>query len=227
MPNTSGFRNIDALLSIDRDFSDTRPPKQLDLPTIRHGELVTKKWGLQPRLVEPDEAGPLWDALLWRSRLDAIERRCLEWRHRLRPHAHRLRRTHGDFHPFNIVFQEGPAFRLLDASRGSLGDPADDVAALCINFPFFALEHPAGWERGLGRLYHRFFDTYQAARPDDELYEVIAPFLAFRALVVCNPRFYPALAPGDRDRLLHFIEEALDSNRFDPASADILFHPGH
>ena len=145
----------------------------------------------------------------------------------LRPHAHRLRRTHGDFHPFNIVFQEGPAFRLLDASRGSLGDPADDVAALCINFPFFALEHPAGWERGLGRLYHRFFDTYQAARPDDELYEVIAPFLAFRALVVCNPRFYPALAPGDRDRLLHFIEEALDSNRFDPASADILFHPGH
>jgi aminoglycoside phosphotransferase (APT) family kinase protein len=39
------------------------------------------------------------------ERLRAIEERCLAWRWRLRGRVHRLARTHGDFHPFNIVFR--------------------------------------------------------------------------------------------------------------------------
>ncbi len=38
------------------------------------------------------------------ARLRAIEERCLAWRWRLRGRSHRLARTHGDFHPFNVVF---------------------------------------------------------------------------------------------------------------------------
>ena len=157
------------------------------------------------------------------ERLFAIERSCLEWRWRLRDRTRRLCRTHGDFHPFNVVFQEGVEFRVLDASRGSVGDPADDVAAMAINFPFFALAHPGSWRRGLGLLWHRFFETCLASRGDAELFDVLPPFLAFRGLVVANPIFYPGLAAGDRDRLLGFVERALASTRFDPASADALF----
>jgi hypothetical protein len=52
------------------------------------------------------------------DRLRDIERRCLEWRWKLRPRADRLVRTHGDFHPFNIVFTPDGRPALLDASRG-------------------------------------------------------------------------------------------------------------
>ena len=49
------------------------------------------------------------------TRLASIERRCAEWRWRLREHEGRLCRTHGDFHPFNILF-DGDKLVLLDAS---------------------------------------------------------------------------------------------------------------
>jgi hypothetical protein len=65
------------------------------------------------------------------ERLQGIEHCCATWRWRLRGREPRLARTHGDFHPFNVVFGEGLHFTLLDASRGGCGDPADDVTIPC------------------------------------------------------------------------------------------------
>jgi hypothetical protein len=156
-------------------------------------------------------------------RLAAIERRCVAWRWRLRGEEARLRRTHGDFHPFNILFAGETDLTVLDTSRGSEGDPADDVAALALNYVFFALEEPASWREGLGVLWRRFWAEYMCASGDDHLPAVIGPFLAWRGLVMASPAFYPAL-PGDaRDRLLCLVEEALDADRFDPAAAERLF----
>jgi hypothetical protein len=157
------------------------------------------------------------------DRLLGIERRCLEWRWRLRQHESRLARIHGDFHPFNVLFGEGTSFELLGAARGCLGDPADDVCALAVNFPFFALGIPDAWAQGLGRLWRGFWETYLRETRDDGLLSVAAPFLAWRGLVLANPRFYPGLADGDRDRLLGFVEKVLDADAFDPGSADALF----
>jgi hypothetical protein len=157
------------------------------------------------------------------ARLQAIERRLLDWRWRLRNCSSRLRRTHGDFHPFNVVFQEGTRFTCLDASRGCEGDPADDVAAMAINYVFFALEKPGAWPTGLRRLWNTFWHTYLDGSGDEEILDVVAPFLAWRGLVVSNPLFYPKLAARDRDAMLGFAERALDGWRFDPASADALF----
>jgi hypothetical protein len=156
-------------------------------------------------------------------RLQAIELRCLEWRWRLRDRTARLARTHGDFHPFNVLFDRDCDLTLLDASRGCLGDPADDVCAMAINYVFFAVERPRAWPRGLGRLWHRFWRSYLDGSGDHELCEVAAPFLAWRGIVVANPRFYPRLPGAARDRLLRFVERALDARRFDPAWADELF----
>jgi aminoglycoside phosphotransferase (APT) family kinase protein len=156
------------------------------------------------------------------ARLQAIERRCADFRWRLRGREHRLSRTHGDFHPFNIVF-DAQKLTLLDTSRGSAGDPADDVACMAINYVFFALQTPGAWSRGFGVLWRRFWDHYLERTGDMEVLEVASPFLAWRGLVLANPRWYPMVAADTREALLGFVERALDAERFDPASAEGLF----
>ncbi len=75
------------------------------------------------------------------ARLAAIERQCVDWRHKLQRFEARSTTLHGDFHPFNVVFSSGIDFTLLDASRGCVGDAADDLTAMAINYLFFALDH--------------------------------------------------------------------------------------
>lgn len=155
------------------------------------------------------------------SRLRALEARVAAWRWRLRGREHRLGRTHGDLHPWNVLFDGDTDLVLLDASRGSSGDAADDLTALTLNYLFFALDRPGAWARGLGALWHRVWNRYLAATGDHELLEVAPPWLAWRALVVTNPRWYPGLSTAGRDRMLAWIEAALD-DRLDLASADAV-----
>jgi len=157
------------------------------------------------------------------ARLAAVEHRCLEWRWRLKHHTERLSRTHGDFHPFNLVFSTSSRFTALDASRGCKGDPADDVTALSINYVFFALQKPGAWRQGFAPLWNRFWDTYLDAAAGGAVLESAAPFFAWRALVLGCPRFYPDLSAPARDALLSFAERALESPTFDVTSAEALF----
>jgi hypothetical protein len=166
------------------------------------------------------------------ARLRAIEERCLAWRWRLRGRTGRLARTHGDFHPFNVVFAPpsagdgGAGFTLLDASRGGRGEPADDLTAMAVNFVFFAAEHRAAWARGLGPLWHAFWARWLEATGDREVLELAPPFLAWRALVVSSPRFYPHLHEGARDLLLRLAESALDAGGLDLDLPDALLREG-
>jgi aminoglycoside phosphotransferase (APT) family kinase protein len=158
-----------------------------------------------------------------RGRLARLEERCLAWRQRLLPRHDRLRRTHGDFHPFNLLFVEGTRLAVLDASRGCAGDPADDVTALAVNYVLFGLEAPRAWHPGFARLWRRFWDVYLDAPGAGEVLTTLAPWLAWRALVLACPRFYPALAAAGRDALLGLAERALDAAAFDPRWAEELF----
>jgi aminoglycoside phosphotransferase family enzyme len=155
--------------------------------------------------------------------LRAIEDRAVDWRWRLRGRSARLRRTHGDYHPFNVVVSAAGAVALLDASRGCLGDPADDVTCMAINFVFFAVEHPGTWSGAFRELWHRFWNVYLAESGDREVLEVCAPFLAWRGLVVANPLWYPNVEPDARERVFQLIERTLSAERFDPAFADEVF----
>ena len=152
------------------------------------------------------------------ARLRALEERCLAWRWRLRGLSRRLARTHGDFHPFNVLFRpggDGLGLALLDAARGGQGDPADDLTALSVNYVFFAAEHRAAWAPALRPLWRRFWETYLAGAADPEVLETAPPFLAWRALVVASPRFYPGLGAPARDLLLTLAERSLDAGRLD------------
>lgn len=148
------------------------------------------------------------------DRLLRIERGCQTWRWRLRRRVERLRRIHGDFHPYNILFERTTDVTLLDASRGAEGDPADDVACLAINFLCFGLG--SGGKHALAQLWTRFWDRYLAMAQLDVL-PAVAPFFAWRGLVLASPRWYPDVAPADRERILDFIERGLANDRFDPA----------
>lgn len=230
-PYAEDLRRIakEGLRPIDRERCDALVGKLLELHAQRadgsvqyrrsvrdlvgHGEGI---FGIVDGYPEGVPGAPL-------ELLKALERRCLEWRWRLKGRSHRLARIHGDFHPFNVVFGEGVKFALLDASRGCLGDPADDVTAMAINYVFFALEVPGAWTRGLGELWRRFWGRYLEQSGDDGLLAAAPPFLAWRALVVCSPRFYPGLSGQRRAALLGWADQALAGEAFDPASAEALF----
>ena len=154
--------------------------------------------------------------------LRRLEEKALAWRWRLRRRSDRLARIHGDFHPFNLVFGEGTAFTALDASRGAAGDPADDLTALAINYPFFALQAPGTWPRAFGPLWRACWEAYLAEAGDGVL-EAAPPFLAWRALVLGCPGFYPDLPGGTRHALLAWADRMLDRERFDPALVEGLF----
>lgn len=149
-----------------------------------------------------------------------IERRCLEWRWRLKPRAHRLRQVHGDFHPWNLLFRDGTDFTVLDRSRGEWGEPADDVTCLALNYLFFSLQRSGRLEGDFERLWRGFWGRYLEGSGDLEMLEVAAPFFAFRALVMANPLWYPALDARLRRKMLDFALNVLAAPRFDPARAN-------
>ena len=149
--------------------------------------------------------------------LEEIEHLCVTWRWRLKKLTHRLRQVHGDFHPWNILFQSDTNFRLLDRSRGEYGDPADDVASLTLNYIFSSLQRSGRLEDGLGTLFQRFWLRYLEKSGDHEILSVIAPFYAFRGLVMASPVWYPSLSMSIRQKLFAFIRSVLEADRFDPA----------
>jgi Phosphotransferase enzyme family len=148
--------------------------------------------------------------------LQHIEHRAVEWRWRLKNRTHRLRRIHGDFHPWNILFALGSDFRVLDRSRGEYGDPADDLACITLNYVFFSLQQSGRLEGPFESLFLRFWDRYMEKAADTEIMEVAAPFLVFRALVMASPVWYPALDDAVRQKLLKFMLAVLEQPRFDP-----------
>lgn len=155
--------------------------------------------------------------------LREVETLALGWRYRLRDREDRLRTIHGDFHPWNIHFASGVDFRVLDRSRGPWGDPADDVASLAINYLFFALRTAGGCRGPFAELFRIFWDRYADASRDASLPEVIGPHLAFRALVLANPVWYPRESEDVRRRLFRFILSVLESERFDVGRIPDLF----
>jgi hypothetical protein len=147
--------------------------------------------------------------------LRSIEESANRWRWRLKPLSHRLRQVHGDFHPFNLLFERGLTFHVLDRSRGEWGEPADDVSCMAINYLFFSLQRCGCLEGSFCRLHDLFWERYLDLRPDGELAAVIQPWFAWRALVLASPVWYPTIAEDVRRKLLTFARRVLSEERYD------------
>jgi hypothetical protein len=163
---------------------------------------------------------PLDQGIAGEGELVEIEELANHWRWRLKPLSHRLSQVHGDFHPFNILFEEGLDFHLLDRSRGEWGDPADDVSCMTINYIFFSLQRNGRLEGPFRELHDRFWESYLSTRPDDELPRVIQPWFAWRALVVASPVWYPTIPLDVRNKLLRFARRVLLAEVYDYTQAN-------
>ena len=152
--------------------------------------------------------------------LNDIERRCVEWRWRLKGRVHRLRQVHGDFHPWNILFREGTDFGVIDRSRGEWGEPADDVSSLTMNYLFFSLQRSGRLDGNLETLFTRFWERYLEKTGDHEMLQVVAPFFAFRCLVMANPLWYPKLQDRVRQQLFRFMRTVLSLDQFNPTEVN-------
>lgn len=177
---------------------------------VGHGEGI---FGLTESYDPHDPVAP-------RPRLQALELNAVRWRWRLLERTERARRTHGDFHPFNVLFDDSNAVHLLDASRGGAGEPADDLCALSINYLFFALRERGRFCGALRTVWDRFWCTYLRASGDGDVLQVVAPFFAWRALVLASPAWYPTETAATRNALLSFGERLLNGARFDPSRVE-------
>jgi len=152
--------------------------------------------------------------------LEEIERRALAWRWRLKDRGERLRQVHGDFHPWNILFRAGADFSILDRSRGEWGEPADDVTCLSLNYLFFSLQRAGRLAGDFETLWRRFWRRYLEGSGDAGVLEAAAPFIAWRALVMASPVWYPNLDERLRQKLFGLILNVLAAERFHPERAN-------
>lgn len=148
--------------------------------------------------------------------LAELEQTCVTWRWRLKDKTHRLTQVHGDFHPYNIIFARDGSFQLLNRSRGAWGEPADDVVCMAINYLFFSLQRSGRLAAPFEQLWNIFWNTYLSMRNDPELLTVVAPFFAWRALVLASPMWYN-VSDNVRYALLGAARAILQSDLFDPA----------
>ncbi len=160
------------------------------------------------------------DAPVDPAMLKMVEHSCVEWRWRLKNRVHRLRQVHGDFHPWNILFRNGSDFILLDRSRGEWGDAADDIACLTMNYLFFSLQRSGRLDGDFEFLFSRFWKRYLEHSGDEEIFEVVAPFFAFRGLVMAHPEWYPDLSQEVRTKVFNFVRSVLDASVFDPGEVN-------
>jgi len=174
---------------------------------IGHGECIM---GLTDSY--PDRFG-----FITKELLRSIEDACNRWRWRLRDQGSRLSQVHGDFHPWNVLFRRGADFSVLDRSRGEWGDPADDVTSMTINYLFFSIRRWGVLRGPLENLFQSFWDRYLSRSKGPDVRETAAPFFAFRGLVIASPLWYPTLSLDARRTIFRFVQNVLDSDRFEPA----------
>ena len=177
---------------------------------VGHGEMLMGVVDTYPDIRTLDFTNP--------KEIELIEVKAVEWRNKIKSMSHRLSRIHGDFHPFgNIRFREDNSVMALDLAREEFGEPADDISCLSINYIFFGVWHHGGFVDPFRNLFDRFIRGYIKATGDEETLSVIAPFYAFRGLVVTHPLYYPDMEYAKRRLMLNFIINVLNDGRFDPS----------
>jgi len=139
--------------------------------------------------------------------------KCLTWWGRIRNRKERLCEVHGDFHPGNIWFHDND-FILLDRSRGTWGESADDVTCLGVNYIYYAIKDQKIFNGPFAELFHIFTESYLDESGDYGFFDVAPPFYAFRVLVIAHPRFYPDDSIATKRSLLNFGHAVLEDERF-------------
>jgi hypothetical protein len=114
------------------------------------------------------------------------------------------------------LFREGTDFTVLDRSRGEWGEPSDDLTSMGVNYLFLSLQRYSRLQGVFEKLHSTFWSTYLDQTGDQQILRTAPPFLAWRALVLGNPLWYPSLSRAVREKLFRFIENVLADEQFRP-----------
>ena len=85
-----------------------------------------------------------------------------------------------------------------------------------MNYLFFSLQRSGRLDGNLESLFRRFWERYLERSGDLEMLQVVAPFFAFRGLVMAHPIWYPNLARDVRQKFFHFMQAVLNEDIFNP-----------
>jgi len=173
---------------------------------VGHGEMLTGVIDTYPAHVSWIDDELLSDIIC----------RAVKFNFRIRDLPIPLVAVHGDYHPGNIWFTNEKDFALLDASRVLWGLAADDITALTINYIRFSLLDRGRFDGPFKELFMAFWENYRKKTGDKFLPKVVAPFFAFRGLVVAHPLFYPSDNEGIKVKLIKFVLNILEEGEFDP-----------
>lgn len=138
---------------------------------------------------------------------DELEHLMLSWRRRLIGMEHRLRSIHCDFHPWNLLV-DGDRLAAIGRRVPGSGDPANDLAALAVNYLWLKFMHPAHAAR-YDALYRAYWNTYLEHTEDDEAKQVAPPYFAVRCAVLVSPVWYGATPPEIRERIARLLVQIL------------------
>jgi hypothetical protein len=89
-----------------------------------------------------------------------------------------------------------------------------------MNYLFFSLQRSGRLDKNFECLFRRFWDRYLAESGDVEMLQVVAPFFAFRGLVMAHPTWYPNLADDVRRKLFNFMQAVLSEQVFSPGEVN-------
>jgi len=95
------------------------------------------------------------------------------------------------------------------------------VTCLTMNYLFFSLQRSNRLDGNLESLFRRFWNRYLTKSGDMEMLQVVAPFFAFRGLVMAHPTWYPKLTKDVRQKLFNFIVAVLKEDVFDPGKVNL------
>ncbi len=141
----------------------------------------------------------------------ALQKQCLERVWQIAQAPRPLSQTHGDFHPWNILFRSGDDFSVIDRSRSAWDDPAVDVGSMAMNYLFLGIREGNLAQSAGRQLLTLFLETYLSHSRDDGILTTLGPHLAMRATAVASPIFYPFIPEALRLQLfamaLHLVQQ--------------------
>lgn len=203
------YKRVDALAKyLVKIHSKKKDENSLYVRRIReligHGECIMGLTDSYPNDIE----------FTSQDELKEIEKKCIDWRYEIKQKTHRLCQVHGDFHPWNILFREDTDFSVIDRSRGEWGEAADDVTSITINYLFYAFQYDEEVGDKFLTLFERFWNAYLEETEDYEMLSLVAPFYAWRGLVLASPIWYPELDRSIRRKIFDFIHTVLSQETF-------------
>ncbi len=112
---------------------------------------------------------------------------------------------------------KGPTSACSTGRAGNGASRRTTSTALTANYLFASLQAHGRLADPFETLFQRFWERYIGRTGDEEILEVVAPFYAFRCLVMASPVWYPSLPEDVRRKLFSFTVSLLHAPRFDPA----------